>query len=79
MDRYRRLTLPIRDRMKAVVEEHHAVLAAIEAHDEGLAAAKMDEHLKKLQMDISTFTKAYHDYFLIDYDIDQDFFRDFTT
>jgi DNA-binding GntR family transcriptional regulator len=45
MDRYRQLTLPLEGRMSGVLEEHRAVVAAIEAGDPGAAVAAMREHL----------------------------------
>jgi DNA-binding GntR family transcriptional regulator len=45
MDRYRQLTLPLEGRMAGVLEEHRAVVAAIEARDPVRAVAAMREHL----------------------------------
>jgi DNA-binding GntR family transcriptional regulator len=45
MDRYRQLTLPLEGRMAGVLEEHRAVVAAIEAGDPVRAVAAMREHL----------------------------------
>jgi DNA-binding GntR family transcriptional regulator len=45
MDRYRQLTLPLEGRMAGVLEEHRAVVDAIEARDPARAAAAMREHL----------------------------------
>jgi DNA-binding GntR family transcriptional regulator len=45
MDRYRQLTLPLEGRMAGVLEEHRAVVAAIEAGDPVGAVAAMREHL----------------------------------
>jgi DNA-binding GntR family transcriptional regulator len=45
MDRYRQLTLPLEGRMAGVLEEHRAVVAAIEARDPAAATAAMREHL----------------------------------
>lgn len=45
MDRYRQLTLPLAGRMAGVLEEHRAVVAALEARDPVRAVAAMREHL----------------------------------
>jgi DNA-binding GntR family transcriptional regulator len=45
MDRYRQLTLPLEGRMAGVLEEHRAVVDAIEARDPAQAVAAMREHL----------------------------------
>jgi DNA-binding GntR family transcriptional regulator len=45
MDRYRQLTLPLEGRMAGVVEEHRAVVDAIEAGDPQAAVAAMRDHL----------------------------------
>jgi len=45
MDRYRQLTLPLEGRMAGVLEEHRAVIEAIEARDPARAVAAMREHL----------------------------------
>lgn len=45
MDRYRQLTLPLEGRMPGVLEEHRAVVEAIEARDPEKAVAAMREHL----------------------------------
>jgi DNA-binding GntR family transcriptional regulator len=45
MDRYRQLTLPLEGRMRGVLEEHRAVVAAIESGDPARAALAMRDHL----------------------------------
>jgi len=45
MDRYRQLTLPLEGRMAGVLEEHRAVVQAVEARDPAAAVAAMREHL----------------------------------
>ncbi len=45
MDRYRQLTLPLEGRMLGVLEEHRAVVEAIEARNPEKAVAAMREHL----------------------------------
>ena len=45
MDRYRQLTLPLEGRMAGVLDEHRAVVEAIEARDPARAAAAMRDHL----------------------------------
>jgi len=49
VDRFRHLTLPEEGRMAMVVEEHAAVVLAIEQGDEELACEKMEVHLSGLQ------------------------------
>jgi DNA-binding GntR family transcriptional regulator len=46
MDRYRQLTLPLEGRMAGVLQEHRAVVEAIEAGDPERAVASMREHLE---------------------------------
>ena len=66
VERYRRLTLPQPGRMPLVVREHTAVLDAIAARGDDLAVARMNEHLNKLQLDISIFRDLWPDYFIYD-------------
>ncbi|GAB4524353.1 MAG: GntR family transcriptional regulator [Roseibium sp.] len=63
VERYRRLTLPQKGRMQLVVEEHSAVLDAMERGDADAAVAAMNTHLNKLQVDIGTFRDLWPDYF----------------
>ena len=53
VDRYRRLTLPQSGRMAQVIDEHEAILTAIEAHDPPRAGTAMERHLERLLADIS--------------------------
>jgi DNA-binding GntR family transcriptional regulator len=71
IDRYRRLTLPQEGRMGMVASEHLAVVRAIEAGDADLAAARMEEHLGKLQLDIAVFRDMWPDYFVHDLAFDE--------
>jgi DNA-binding GntR family transcriptional regulator len=72
IERYRRLTLPQAGRMNLVVQEHTAMLDAIEKRDPDLAVRKMDEHLNKLQLDIAVFRDMWPDYFIYDPNIEAD-------
>jgi GntR family transcriptional regulator, rspAB operon transcriptional repressor len=53
VDRYRRLTLPQQGRIARAIEEHEAILGAIEAHDPARARIAMQTHLERLLGDIS--------------------------
>jgi DNA-binding GntR family transcriptional regulator len=53
VDRYRRLTLPQQGRIARAIEEHEAILDAIEAHDAARARIAMQTHLERLLGDIS--------------------------
>ncbi|POF28021.1 GntR family transcriptional regulator [Roseibium marinum] len=66
VERYRRLTLPQKGRMKLIVAEHAAVLDAMEHGDADAAVEAMNSHLNKLQIDIETFRDLWPDYFLFD-------------
>jgi GntR family transcriptional regulator, rspAB operon transcriptional repressor len=46
--RARHLVLPVPGRVAATLEEHHAILAALEAHDPGLARHAVQTHLRQL-------------------------------
>lgn len=64
VDRYRRLTLPQAGRMARVVEEHAAVIAAIEARDPDRAAALMGAHLDGLLQGIGDIRHLNPDFFV---------------
>jgi DNA-binding GntR family transcriptional regulator len=64
VDRYRRLTLPVPGRMRLVLGEHAAVVAAIEAHDPPAAAAAMAAHLEGLRASIGDVRDLNPDYFV---------------
>ena len=64
IDRYRRLTLPVPGRMRQVLGEHAAIVAAIEAHDPMAAAAAMCAHLDELAASIATVRGLNPDYFV---------------
>lgn len=53
VDRFRRLTLPQAGRMTLVIDEHHRILSAIEAHDVDAAALAMGKHIERLLGDIA--------------------------
>jgi DNA-binding GntR family transcriptional regulator len=63
VDRYRRLTLPVRGRMGRVVVEHEAVVDAIADHDADRAARAITAHLDDLQLTIADAQKAHPLYF----------------
>jgi len=64
VDRYRRLTLPVPGRMRRVIEEHAAIIAAIEAHDGTAAAAAIAAHLENLRASIGDVRDLNPDYFV---------------
>jgi DNA-binding GntR family transcriptional regulator len=64
VDRYRRLTLPVPGRMRLVLGEHAAVVAAIEARDPPAAAAAMAAHLEGLRASIGDVRDLNPDYFV---------------
>jgi DNA-binding GntR family transcriptional regulator len=64
VDRYRRLTLPVPGRMRRVLKEHAAIVAAIEAHDPPGAAAAMAAHLEALRASIGDVRDLNPDYFV---------------
>ena len=64
VDRYRRLTLPVPGRMRRVLKEHAAIVAAIEAHDAPGAAAAMAAHLEALRASIGDVRDLNPDYFV---------------
>lgn len=70
VDRFRQLTLPEEGRMAMVVEEHAAVVTAIEQGDEATAVEKMEVHLSGLQVHFAWGVKAHPEYFIHDIDLD---------
>lgn len=66
VDRYRRLTLPQEGRMHIIIEEHCAVIDAIEAGNADAAVHAMEAHLDKLQLDLTVFRDMWPDYFIHD-------------
>ena len=64
VDRYRRLTLPVSGRMRRVLDEHDAIVAAIAAHDPAGAAAAMNTHLEGLRASIADVRDLNPDYFV---------------
>jgi GntR family transcriptional regulator, rspAB operon transcriptional repressor len=66
IDRYRRITLPTLGRMTRVVEEHGAIVAAIEAHDPERAVRMMRFHLDGLDASIEDIRNLAPDFFIED-------------
>lgn len=64
VDRYRRLTLPVPGRMRRVLDEHAAILEAVDAHDGLAAAAAMATHLENLRASIGDVRDLNPDYFV---------------
>lgn len=75
VERYRRLTLPQKGRMQMVVGEHEAVLDAIARRDPERAVVRMNDHLKKLTLDIAVFRDLWPDYFIYDPTVDNELLR----
>lgn len=69
-DRYRQLTLPEEGRMAMVVDEHAAVVTAIEHKDEDTACKMMEAHLSGLQLHIAHVAGTNPEYFIHDIDLD---------
>lgn len=69
VDRFRRLTLPEPGRIAMVIEEHAAVVKAIDQHDTDAAYSEMEAHLTGLQLHIETVVNAHPDYFIHDVDL----------
>jgi DNA-binding GntR family transcriptional regulator len=63
VDRYRRLTLPVRGRMGVVIEEHEAMLDAIADHDPERAVRALNVHLNDLETTIAEAQRANPLYF----------------
>src|SRR6266536_3108382 len=66
VDRYRRLTLPVPGRMARVLQEHTAIVKAIEARDPESAAAAMAAHLDGLSASIADVRDLNPEYFVED-------------
>ncbi|MBW8899862.1 MAG: GntR family transcriptional regulator [Massilia sp.] len=64
MDRYRQLTLPLEGRMLGVLEEHRAVVEAIEARDPEKAVAAMREHLDHVMPVLEITRKLRPEFFI---------------
>ncbi|WP_247886897.1 GntR family transcriptional regulator [Azospirillum sp. SYSU D00513] len=65
VDRYRRLTLPVRGRMAQVIAEHTAVVEAVAAHDPAGAVRALAAHLDNLQVAIANAHQANPLYFSV--------------
>lgn len=70
VDRFRVLTLPEEGRMAMVVEEHTAIVDAINAGDEAMACQKMEAHLSGLQHHFPHWIEQRPAYFIHDIDLD---------
>lgn len=70
IDRFRHLTLPEEGRMTMVVDEHAAVVAAIEKGDEDAAGLAMEAHLSGLQHHFAHWVETHPEYFIHDIDLD---------
>jgi DNA-binding GntR family transcriptional regulator len=64
VDRYRRLTLPVPGRMARVLQEHTAIVKAIEARDPARAVAAMAAHLDGLSASIADVRDLNPEYFV---------------
>ena len=64
IDRARRLTLPVLDRMGQVISEHEVIRNAIVAGDVTLAASAMDGHLNAVLPDVAELRLRYPSYFV---------------
>ncbi|MBL4645510.1 MAG: GntR family transcriptional regulator [Hyphomicrobiales bacterium] len=69
VDRFRHMTLPEEGRMAMVIDEHAAVVTAIEQGDEKLACANMEIHLSGLQHHFAYWIEINPDYFIHDIDL----------
>lgn len=65
VDRFRRLTLPVRGRTALVIREHEAIIDAIADHDPDAAAKALNIHLHDLQISIAEAQKAHPAYFTV--------------
>jgi DNA-binding GntR family transcriptional regulator len=63
VDRFRRLTLPQQGRIPRVIEEHEAVVDALERRDGEAALRAMDFHLDGLQASLPDIRNLNPDYF----------------
>ncbi len=66
VDRFRRLTLPEPGRMSMIIEEHAAVVNAIERQNPDDAHSGIETHLTGLQFHIENVVDAHPDYFIHD-------------
>lgn len=68
LDRFRRLTLPEEGRLKLIIDEHTAVVNAIEKKDADAAVKAIESHLSGLQLHIEAVVASHPDYFIHDSD-----------
>ena len=64
LNRLRYLALKEFHSLDRIVEEHRALLAAIEQGDEGLAVAKLGQHINKLDQELPELRSLYPHYFI---------------
>jgi DNA-binding GntR family transcriptional regulator len=64
IDRLRRMTLPVPGRMKAVIADHEAILAAFRARDRASALAALERHLSLVIPDAEAIRARHPHYFL---------------
>ena len=64
VDRARRVILPVPGRIQATLEEHEAIVAALEAHDPIAAKAATRQHLRQLLTFLEPLEEARPDLFL---------------
>lgn len=66
LDRYRQLTLPQAGRIEKTIDEHKAILAAMERGDPSMVAAALEFHLGKLSIDLQILRQKWPNYFIHD-------------
>jgi DNA-binding GntR family transcriptional regulator len=66
IDRYRRLTLPLRGRLTRVIIEHEAILDGIRRHDAVQAAEAMGFHLGQMLKEVKDTPNMNPNYFIDD-------------
>lgn len=64
VDRARRLLLPLPGRMQDTLDEHQAILTALEARDPAAARTAMRAHLSKLLVLLAPLEKSHPSYFV---------------
>ena len=69
VDRFRRLTLPEPGRLNLIIQEHAAIVDAIERKDANYAHSCIETHLAGLQFHIENVVEAYPCYFIHDIDL----------
>ncbi len=69
VDRFRRLTLPEPGRLDMIIQEHGAIVEAVERKDANYAHSCIETHLAGLQFHIENVVEAHPDYFIHDADL----------